>query len=202
MKILSDKQLKIPGMRIAKTVIAVFLCLIVAHFRNNYMENTFFACIAAIISLKGSIEDSKFSSFTRVEGTFIGALVGLLALHIQLWLGLSLNSWAYSAILAVLVGCVLWIMKTFFHSQAATIACISLLSIAINHGMDAEPFLFAYHRFVDTLLGVLIALAINYVLPSPHEQEGLEAVQEDLAAELDEVNQPEDSDFKGDVKKD
>lgn len=168
MKLGSDLEVRKPGMRIVKTIVAVFLCLLVSIFRDSYLQNTFFACVAAIVTLKGSMEDSRFSSITRLEGTFMGGLFGLLALQLQYSLNLKMESILYCAILAGLVGVLLWVMTTFLHAQGAALACITMLSIAINHGMDSAAWKFAFHRFVDTLIGVVIALLINHILPSPH----------------------------------
>lgn len=167
MKLSPEIKVRKPGMRIVKTMIAVFLCLAVSIFAEDYMENPFFACIAAIVTLKNSMDDSKFSSFTRLEATFIGGLFGLLALQLQYALQLDMTSLLYCAILAGLVGALLWIMTTFLHSQCAALTCIVMLSLAINHGVDSAPWKFAVNRFIGTLIGVVIALLINRLLPSP-----------------------------------
>ena len=60
------------GMRIIKTVIAVFVCAIIGWLRG---EMTFFSMIAAVLCMQKSAEKTLSTSFNRVMGTAVGGIV-------------------------------------------------------------------------------------------------------------------------------
>ena len=48
-------------------------------------------------------------------------------------------------------------------NEAAYFSAVVFLSVAVNHIGDANPYLFAFNRLLDTVLGVLIAELVNRV---------------------------------------
>lgn len=68
------------GMRIIKTVIAVFVCAIIGWLRG---EMTFFSMIAAVLCMQKSAEKTLSTSFNRVMGTAVGGAYGVIVLFLE-----------------------------------------------------------------------------------------------------------------------
>lgn len=45
--------------------------------------------------------------------------------------------------------------------NASYFSCVVFLTIAINHSFDQNPYLFAFNRVLDTLIGIGVALVLN-----------------------------------------
>ena len=166
-----SEPLRFPGLRIIKTSLAVFLVLIL-YLLLPETSNATTAAIAAIIAMRSSIKDSYVASFIRLQSTFVGAVFGLIILMLKEVSNLEYNSLVYNLLLSFLVLLVIWISVSFLRSDGAVLGSIVLLAIAIGPILDMSPFQAAITRFLDTLIGVGIALLVNRVLPlSPEEDE-------------------------------
>lgn len=153
-------KIKRPGLRIIKTAIAVFLSLIISHLRS---ENAipFYAAIAAIICLKPNVDGTIEIGVSRLIGTLVGGLIGLLYLLIlrDIHQHAFLNYFIVSIVMAGLI----WAMSVAKRPNAISIMAIVFVSITINHGIDPVfPAEFAFNRVVDTLIGVVIAVIVNW----------------------------------------
>src|SRR5699024_31955 len=50
--------------------------------------------------------------------------------------------------------------------------CVVFLSIAVNHAKDQNPYLFVWNRCLDTIIGILIGVAVNeFSLPREKHEE-------------------------------
>lgn len=166
-----NEPLRFPGLRIIKTSLAVFLCLMVyLLLPQNF--NAMTATIAAVIAIKGTVKDSLLASFTRLQSTFVGAVFGLIILEIRQLLDLEFTSLLYYLLLSFFVLVVIWISVSFFRSDGAILGVVVLLVIAIGPIYGMTPLEAATTRFLDTLIGIVIALLINIVLPIPQPKEG------------------------------
>lgn len=68
------------GMRIVKTVLAVFVCSILGWLRG---EPAFFSMIAAVLCMQKSAEKTLTTSFNRVIGTAVGGAYGVIVLFLE-----------------------------------------------------------------------------------------------------------------------
>ena len=66
------------GMRIIKTVVAVFLCGLLAFFRE---ASGFYSMIAAVVCIQNSAGKTIESSINRMAGTLIGGVAGVLVVY-------------------------------------------------------------------------------------------------------------------------
>ena len=64
------------GARNLKTSLSVFICIIVFELLGR--SSAFFACIAAMMCMQDTVENSYKMGKNRMLGTFLGAIVGLL----------------------------------------------------------------------------------------------------------------------------
>lgn len=74
-----NKKIKFPGMRVVKTVISVYICFLISFIRKT---SPFYSAIASILCMQNSHDDSIKVGKSRMIGTIIGALYGLVAIII------------------------------------------------------------------------------------------------------------------------
>jgi len=159
----SPHHIHIPGLglRSAKTALAAMLTALLYAFLPG--RNPTFACIGAIFGLGSDMKDSRRSGGNRFFGTIIGGFIGLGLYWLEhrlfpegcYWLRLPL----------IFVGVVILVcLCVLFHwpggvQPGGVVLCIILFNTPPHH-ID-----YAIDRMVDTGVGVLIALAVNYFLP-------------------------------------
>ncbi len=170
------EPIRFPGLRIIKTSLAVFLVLML-YLLLPETSNATTAAIAAIIAMRGSIKDSYVAAFIRLQSTLIGAVFGLIILQLKEVTQLEYNTLPYNLLLSIFVLLLIWISVSFLRSDGAVLGSVVLLIIAIGPILDMTPLQAAVTRFLDTLVGVVIALLVNSVLPlsSLEEEEDKDA---------------------------
>ena len=171
------------GMRTVKTAVAVLLCMIIfplltlaaKHIPHQSApivsiirfllnrDSPIFACIASIIVMQSTVESSLKLGTSRIKGTVIGGVFGLAFLYLDtLVLERSLN------ILFVIVGIV--VIICFFNvinsPESTAIGLVTFLIIMITTSYD-DPFLYAVNRIIDTAIGVVVSVGVNFALGKP-----------------------------------
>lgn len=153
-------KFKKPGLRIVKTFIAVTLAMLISSFRPGE-GLPFYSAIAAIICLKSDVEGSREIGINRVIGTILGGLCGLLYLLIVP--ANYLPKEVELILISLLASIIIWVMAMAGKPKAISIMAIVFLSITINHGNEGNlPFLFAFNRTFDTMVGVISAIVVNW----------------------------------------
>lgn len=178
------------GMRVIKTVIAVFLSisvyvlLLVVNKLLNYettelnaptsMYTPFYAAIAAVYALhrdkKSSIRQAKIRSFGSVVGGYYGMFIILISelLLINVF-NLEDNNFILFKLftyLIVSISIIPLIQFTIMMKQSSSvfITCLTFFSVTISSRNGGMPvFLFATNRVLSTLVGIGISLLINNV---------------------------------------
>lgn len=154
-------------MRTLKTAIAIVVCLLL-YYAGEYLgitnsSDAFLACVAAIISMRDTVEKSTSSGISRLAGTFIGAFLGL----VYSFIGLGFQHFLLN-ILVIAVGIVILIMLcTYFQlHDSIVIGCVVFLVIALQQ-TDAPPLEHCIRRFIDTGMGIFISVLINHFIHNP-----------------------------------
>ena len=153
-------KFKKPGLRIVKTFIAVSLAMLISSFRPGE-GLPFYSAIAAIICLKSDVEGSREIGINRIIGTMLGGLCGLIYLLIvpANYLPVPVEL----ILISLLASIIIWVMAMAGKPKAISIMAIVFLSITINHGNEGNlPFLFAFNRTFDTMVGVIMAIVVNW----------------------------------------
>ena len=137
-------------MRAFKTALAVLICMLIANWAP--MLSPFFMSLAAIITMQISTSDSLKMGRARVIGTAVGTIMGLIFALIQ----------PDNMVLAALgVWILILIMNKLHWNTATQISTFVFLAIMVNmNGQD--PFVYSASRFVDTFIGVVIGISVNY----------------------------------------
>lgn len=142
------------GMRTVKTGIAVYICTLLAQY---LVQNPMFAGVGCVASVQDTVKGSLKLGFNRVKGTMIGGLVGFLCVLIKpgdpILSGLGIMTTIYSCtILGINSGII--------------VSSVTFLSIHLGI-INSNPAYYSIQRVMDTSVGVIIGLIINYLLARP-----------------------------------
>lgn len=142
------------GMRTVKTGIAVSLCTLLAQY---LVQNPMFAGVGCVASVQDTVKGSLKLGFNRVKGTMIGGLVGFLCVLIKpgdpILCGLG--------IMATIYGCTI-----LGINSGIIVSSVTFLSIHLGI-IESNPAYYSIHRVMDTSVGVIIGVIINYILARP-----------------------------------
>lgn len=149
------------GLRSMKTALAAVLTALLYAFLPD--SNPTFACIGAIFGMGADMEDSRRSGGNRFFGTIIGGFIGLSLYWLEHQFYPEGNYWLRLPL--VFVGTIFLItMCVLFRwpggvQPGGVVLCIILFNTPPHH-ID-----YAINRMIDTGVGVVIALLVNYLLP-------------------------------------
>lgn len=146
------------GMRIVKSALAVFLCLLIDRVRGGM---PFYSAIAAILCMQPDVANSLKTAANRVIGTLIGGLFGMLALTFFVRFLPDPQSLLRCFLLALMIVVLMYVTVLLKKPSATYITCVVFLSITVAHGSDQVPYVFALNRVLDTLIGIGVSLIIN-----------------------------------------
>lgn len=145
------------GKRTIKTSIAVAICLNLISFIG--ISNPFYACIASILAMQDTSENSWKYGKTRLKATLLGGILGIIFIFINQFIysgGLS------SIIIPLGIIAVIYLCNAVKWKTASATACVVYCSVLINHSDDM--YIFALNRMIETALGVVIAVLVNKYL--------------------------------------
>ena len=166
----SSHKLFLPGQRIVRTVAAVMLCMIVYELRGR-RGMPIFALIAAVMCIQPYTKSMKAIARRRVIGTLIGAGWGVCTLLLEQFIRQVPDPDDMIHYLIAALGCGIVIYFTVWLNLAemAQFAGIVYLIVVITQTGSGNVFLYAYHRIVDTMIGLVIGELVNRVhLPRKH----------------------------------
>lgn len=143
------------GMRTLKTAIAVFICILVTRLLG--IEYPFYSCIAAVISMQGSVSSSFHTGKNRMLGTFVGAFTGLI---------FALIAPANIFLIGLGITIVISICSHLKWNKSVSISCIVFLAIMTNLN-GKSPFIYSSGRLIETFIGIVISVAVNYAIYPP-----------------------------------
>ena len=144
------------GMRNVKTAIAVILCVLIS--RALRLEYSFYAAIAAIISMGNTVTNSFRTGKDRMLGTLIGAGIGFVCASI-------LPGNAILCGIGIIV--VIYLCNLLKWSKSVSIACIVFMVIMVNLN-GKNPFFYSINRILDTFIGIIVAVLVNYFICPPN----------------------------------
>ena len=138
------------GLRTIKTGIAVFLATLAGYL--GVVETPVYTISVCIFSIKNTIRDSYKDALSRILGTLLGGFIGFIFIC---FLGEGVASTTLGVIL------VIHLCNLLKISDSAAIASVTFTSITLGVGKN-YPLTYSLMRTLDTLVGVLIALIVNY----------------------------------------
>ncbi len=142
------------GMRTIKTGIAVMLCCILMGFA---VDNMFFCVTACVVTMQDTIKTSFKMGTQRILGTIIGGIVGFLLVLIS-----PANPFLCGiGIMIVIKSCEL------LKLSSLVVSSVTFFSLYLGY-VDSAPLVYSVQRVIDTSVGVIVGLAINYSVARPN----------------------------------
>lgn len=150
------------GLRIVKSAVAVLICYLVSFLRGE-SGIVFYSQLAALWCIQTYRSDTKKNALQRMIGTAIGAIYGLLFLLLERFIRREdmLQQFINALVISAMIVLVLYTTVLIKKKYASYFSCVVFLSIVVNHVADANPYLFVWNRFLDTVIGILIGVGIN-----------------------------------------
>lgn len=167
-------KLKI-GKRNIKTAIAVLLCVLASKALK--LEYPFFTVIAAIFSMENSIASTYKAGLYRLIGTLVGAFVGVIFIYIQ-----PGNAFLMGIGTILLI----FICNTFNWDRAVPIAGVMFAAIMLSLN-NKNPIQYSFSRVLDTFIGIVIAVAVNYLVFPPNNLAQLHKSLNDISEKISTV---------------
>ena len=166
------------GMRVIKTAVAVMVSYaLFLPFGLTYREELggvlgqmgpLYACIACIICTQSTLGQTFRQGISRLIGVIVGGALGTATLL----LGPALeNLWVKTLVLGAVCVAGVWICLLIKRPTACGMACILPCVILITGVTGVTRYYYAAARMIETIVGLLVALAVNAALPD-HRPEG------------------------------
>ncbi len=149
------------GMRMVKSCLAVFVCLLLSSLLFKGTSG-FYVAIAAVLCIQPDVHGSIRIGMNRLFGTVVGALYGLLTMLLvnQFPDMLPLLRMALFSLVVLLCIYTNVVVKS---PDSSYITCVIFLSIVLASYARADLLQYVTSRFLETALGVLVAIVINLI---------------------------------------
>ncbi|WP_238883642.1 aromatic acid exporter family protein [Clostridium sp. YIM B02551] len=154
------------GLRNVKTALSVLTCILFFEI-IRWGESPFYACIASVICMGDSVENSMKAGKNRLIGTLVGGLYGIFFIFIYPFVPIPLP-------LLVSLGIVIVIYTGVLIKKPASvsISCVVFLAITTNlKGITSYGY--AVNRIVETAVGIIIAIFVNKYVNFPSRDDSL-----------------------------
>lgn len=152
------------GMRIVKSAVAVAICYLIDMLRDG-QGMVFYSQLAALWCIQMYRSSTKQNAIQRTIGTVVGAVYGLIFLLINPFFSKASdgNDLISKMVISFMIIVVLYTTVLMKQKQASYFSCVVFLSIVVNHVGDANPYLFVWNRFLDTMIGIGVGIVVNDV---------------------------------------
>lgn len=142
------------GQRAIKTALSVGLALMLAQILGSTLP--IFAAIGAISVMSRTWIDSLHESLTQIAGTFLGYIIACIFVT---WLPWRPQFFVWMAIGTL---CVISLCIGLHLHFAIPLASIVFADVCLYTGDN--PVVYGFHRFTDTILGLVVALLVNIII--------------------------------------
>ncbi len=156
------------GMRIIKSVIAIYLSIIISLAIDGQPTS---AAIAAFICTRSSDEATVDTGKYRAIGTLIGAVYSLLFIIVIKHFNIEIFGQGYFIMVSLLLIPVIKTTLWLKIADATVNACVVVLLTLLSYVKEGDPYARILYRFVDTAVGVIIAIIVNKILPNNKTEE-------------------------------
>lgn len=150
------------GLRNIKTALAATICALL-YF--PFDRNPTFACIGAIFGMGSDMGNSRLNGGNRLFGTIIGGLLGMLLFRV--YIIFYPEGGHHLLILGLLfVGVILLVMSSLWVRWPGAIQPGGVVLCIILFNTPVDTYIsYSLNRMLDTGIGVIVALLLNYLLP-------------------------------------
>lgn len=151
----------LPGLRILKTVLAVFICLLIFYLFEYY--NPTYAVVTCVLMMRTSVEESFKAGIDRVFGTLLGGAIAIAILFLMRSLGVHTQTIPAVFFIAGAVFITLMISKILKLSPyVGSMSSVIILIAMISYGqVGDEPHIYIGIRVFETIIGIGISVLVN-----------------------------------------
>lgn len=151
----------IPGLRILKTSLAVFVCMTLFYLMGYF--HPIHALIACVLMMKETSDETKQAGIDRIKGTLLGGALSYAALIVLKVLPIDNTHLLVPVILSLSVFLSFIIVKGFEQSSSvASMSAVMIIITLMSHASSTNSvFTYVSIRTLETLVGILIAFIIN-----------------------------------------
>ena len=151
------------GARIIKSSLGSLICVGIYFIRELLPIGSgipFYSILAVLWCIQPYTTSTLAMAKQRTIGTFLGAAYGLVFLLVFRALGGGNKAVVYMTACLMLIP-ILYTTVLLEKRNASYFSCVVFLTIAINHSFDENPYLFAFNRVLDTLIGIGVGVLLN-----------------------------------------
>lgn len=151
------------GARIMKSSLGSLICVGIYFLRELLPIGSgipFYSILAVLWCIQPYTTSTLAMAKQRTIGTFLGAAYGLAFLLVFRALGGGNKATVYITSCLMLIP-VLYTTVLLEKRNASYFSCVVFLTIAFNHSFDENPYLFAFDRVLDTLIGIGVGVLLN-----------------------------------------
>lgn len=145
------------GMRTIKTGLAVAICLALGQLLGY--PAPIYACIAAVTTMRESIDASLRDSVSRILATIFGGAMGMVVLGLNVN---ALNPWLEIPAIGIAVIVTIHMTIVVKRPDTTALAVVVLLIIVLDHADD--KYIYAIRRIIETIIGIMTAVAMNAMI--------------------------------------
>ena len=161
MEVKNKRKPKFIGMRVVKTVIAVYISFFISHLRGGI---PFYSAIASILSMQSDYKSSIDVAKSRIIGTMIGGGYGIIEIMARQYMNFEWPAYIQYLILSLFLIPIIYTNVFLKVKKSTYISCVVFFSITASVGRTIGPFSFAINRIIDTLIGIVVSLFVNLIL--------------------------------------
>ncbi len=161
---MKGRRIPLPGQRILRTVISVWLCFGVYLLRGR-QGLPIFSAIAVLSGIQPYVKSMGALAKERVLSTLIGAAWGLILITLELLFaeGGVPSDVIHYLLVGLFTGFTIYSTVLLRMTGMASLAAVVFLCIAVNHIQGVNAYAYAFNRLLDTVIGLLIAELVNRV---------------------------------------
>ncbi len=161
-KIKYQAILLIPGMRILKTALGLFIISLIFSLTPLSRNNITHAAIAVVVGMQVDFKSSLQKSLSRIKGTFIAGVYAYLTISLLIHFNIEKTSIIYIFLISLLCIPLIKLLLFLRSKSSVLIACIVYVLITLGSAYE-NPAEYAFFRTIDTVIGLSLALFINWL---------------------------------------
>ena len=164
----SGEKEKFIGMRVVKTVISVFVSVIITTVMGGMPINS---AVASVLTTQDTQDGSIKYGKNRILGTTVGAIFAIIFVFVVDFFDIKLFTVSYYFVMSILIIPIAKILLISKQKAAISSALITFLITLMSYISQSElKYIYVQSRIIDTFIGVLVSIAINIVLPDNRDK--------------------------------
>ena len=159
-----QEHFPVPGQRIIRSIVAVWLCFAV-YFLRGRNGVPFFSAIAVLQCIQPYTKDMWKIARDKIIGTLIGSFWGLLLLLLERLFtedGIP-DELLHFLLVGLFTGIVIYFTVLFRLRDVSYFSAVIFLTVVVMHNVDERPYEYVFDRTLDTMIGIAIGEFINRI---------------------------------------